>query len=50
MILTGMAQNMKIDKIARLGMAASQVAMESEKAVNDKMSFEEIKRRVQENV
>ena len=50
MILTGMARNMEIDEIARLGMAASQVAMESEKAVNDKMSFEEIKRRVQENV
>lgn len=45
-ILIGMAADMEIDEIARLGMAASQLAMESEKAVNDKMSFEEIKRRM----
>lgn len=44
-ILIGMAGGMEIDEIAKLGMAASQVAMESEKAVNDKMNFEEIKRR-----
>lgn len=45
-ILLGMAKKMEIDEIARLGMAASQVAMESEKAVNEKISFEEIKRRI----
>lgn len=46
-ILIGMACGMEIDEIAKLGMAASQVAMESEKAVNDKMNLEEIKRRIQ---
>lgn len=46
LILLGMAREMEIDEIAQLGMAASQVAMESEKAVNEKISFEEIKRRI----
>lgn len=45
-ILLGMANGSDIEEIARLGMAASQVAMESEKAVSDKMNFDEIKRRI----
>lgn len=44
-VLIGMVDEKEIDEIAKLGMAASQVAMESEKAVNDKMNFEEIMRR-----
>ena len=39
-----------IDEIAALGMAASQIAMESEKAVNEKINIEDIKRRVTQNV
>ena len=31
-------------------MAASQIAMESEKAVNEKINIEDIKRRVTQNV
>lgn len=45
-ILLGMADDTDTEESAKLGMAASQVAMESEKAVNDKMNFEEIKRRI----
>ncbi len=45
-ILLGMADDTDTEETAKLGMAASQVAMESEKAVNDKMNFEEIKRRI----
>lgn len=49
-ILYGMAHNLEIDEIAALGMAASQIAMESEKAVNEEINMEEIKRRAKQNV
>ncbi len=50
MILYGMARDLPIEEVASLGMAASLIAMESEKAVNDKLSIEEIKRRANNNV
>ena len=46
MILTGMAEGRDIEEIARLGMAASELAMESKKAVNEKIDIDEIKRRI----
>lgn len=49
-ILYGMAHGLEIDEIAALGMTASQIAMESEKAVNEKINIEDIKRRVTQNV
>ena len=49
-VLYGMAHGLEIDEIAALGMAASQIAMESEKAVNEKINIEDIKRRVTQNV
>lgn len=50
LILYGMARGLDIREVASLGMAASQLAMESEKAVNDKLRIEEIKRRANNNV
>ena len=49
-ILYGMARGLDIDEIAALGMAAAQIAMESEKAVNENIKIEDIKRRVKQNV
>ena len=46
MVLTGMAEDLDIEEIARLGMAASELAMESKKAVNEKIDIDEIKRRI----
>ena len=46
MILIGMAEGRDIEEIARLGMAASELAMESKKAVNEKIDIDEIKRRI----
>ena len=46
MVLTGMAEGLDIEEIARLGMAASELAMESKKAVNEKIDIDEIKRRI----
>ncbi len=46
MILIGMAEDLDIEEIARLGMAASELAMESKKAVNEKIDIDEIKRRI----
>lgn len=49
MILLGIAAGMDIEEIARRGMAASAIAMESKSAVNPKISMQEILRR-KENV
>ncbi len=49
-ILYGMVRGLAIDEIAALGMAAAQIAMESEKAVNEKINIEDIKRRRNQNV
>ena len=49
-ILYGMVRGLEIDEIAALGMAAAQIAMESEKAVNEKINIEDIKRRRNQNV
>lgn len=49
-ILYGMARGLEIDEIAAMGMAAAQIAMESEKAVNEKIKIEDIKRRKNQNV
>lgn len=49
-ILYGMVRGLEIDEIADLGMAAAQIAMESEKAVNEKINIEDIKRRKNQNV
>ena len=46
MVLTGMAEGLDIEEIARLGMAASELAMESKRAVNEKIDIDEIKRRI----
>ncbi len=46
MVLIGMAEDLDIEEIARLGMAASELAMESKKAVNEKIDIDEIKRRI----
>jgi pseudouridine kinase len=47
MILLGIAENMDIETIARMGMAASSIAMESQSAVNQKLCREEIVRRME---
>ena len=46
MILLGMAEERDIEETARMGMAASALAMESRAAVNDKLNREEILRRM----
>lgn len=46
MILLGMAEKRDIEETARMGMAASSIAMESRAAVNDKLSRDEILRRM----
>lgn len=46
MILNGIAEGMDIEEIAKAGMAASSITMESSQAVNDKICREEINRRV----
>ena len=46
MILLGMAEERDIEETARMGMAASSIAMESRAAVNDKLNREEILRRM----
>lgn len=45
-ILMGMASGMEIKDIARYGMAAAQITMESRHAVNQYMCKEEIERRI----
>ncbi len=46
MILLGIAEGLDIDVTARMGMAASSIAMESHSAVNKEISKEEILRRM----
>lgn len=46
MILLGIAEELDIDVTARMGMAASSIAMESHSAVNKEISKEEILRRM----
>jgi len=46
MILLGIAEGLDIEYIARMGMAASSIAMESHSAVNKAISKEEILRRI----
>ena len=46
MILLGIAEKYDIEETARMGMAASSIAMESRAAVNDKLNREEILRRM----
>jgi len=46
MILLGIAEERDIEEVARMGMAASSIAMESRAAVNDKLNREEILRRM----
>ena len=46
MILLGIAEERDIEEVARMGMAASSIAMESRSAVNDKLNREEILRRM----
>lgn len=46
MILLGIAEKRDIEETARMGMAASSIAMESRAAVNDKLNREEILRRI----
>ncbi len=49
-ILLGCVKNFDIEQIARMGMAAASVAMESGQAVNSNMNLNELKRRMRENV
>ena len=49
-ILLGCVQRMNIEEIARMGMAAASVAMESKQAVNSNMHMNELKRRMREHV
>lgn len=49
-ILLGCVKNFDIEQIARMGMAAASVAMESGQAVNSSMNLNELKRRMRENV
>lgn len=49
-ILLGCVKNFDIEQIARMGMAAASVAMESGQAVNHNMNLNELKRRMRENV
>ena len=46
MILLGIAEKRDIEETARMGMAASSIAMESRAAVNDKLNRDEILRRM----
>lgn len=46
MILLGMAEKRDIEETARMGMAASSIAMESRTAVNENMSRDELLRRM----
>ena len=46
MILLGMAENIDIETTAKMGMAASSIAMESHAAVNKDINREEILRRI----
>ncbi len=45
-ILMGMAEGLSVKDIARYGMAAAQITMESSQAVNEDMTREEIERRI----
>ena len=45
-ILIGMAKGLRVRDIAKYGMAAAQITMESSQAVNQDMSREEIERRI----
>ena len=45
-VIMGISQNMTIRQIAELGLAASEVAMESNEAVNKNTSLDEIRRRL----
>lgn len=45
-ILYGIARGMEISEIARMGMAAAEITMESANAVNPNMNIDEIKRRI----
>ena len=45
-ILMGMAKGLRVRDIAKYGMAAAQITMESSQAVNQDMSREEIERRI----
>ena len=47
-ILMGMVLEMSARDIARYGMAAAQITMESSHAVNENMSKEEIERRIKD--
>ena len=49
-ILLGCVKDLDIEQIARMGMAAASVAMESGQAVNRNMNLNELKRRMRENV
>ena len=45
-ILLGMVQDMDVEKIAKFGMAAAQITMESSQAVNKYICKEEVERRI----
>ena len=49
-ILLGSVQQRKTDEIARMGMAAASIAMESGGAVNREMNLKELLRRINKNV
>lgn len=49
-ILLGSVQQRKTDEIARMGMAAASIAMESGRAVNREMNLQELLRRINKNV
>lgn len=49
-ILLGSVQQRKTEEIARMGMAAASIAMESGRAVNREMNLQELLRRINKNV
>ena len=49
-ILLGSVQQRKTEEIARMGMAAASIAMESGHAVNREMNLQELLRRINKNV
>ena len=49
-ILLGCVRGLDIEEIARMGMAAASIAMESEQAVNSNINMRELKRRMREDV
>ena len=49
-ILLGCVRGLDIEEIARMGMAAASIAMESEQAVNSNINMKELKRRMREDV